>query len=108
MSHHLPHRTCIGCRKVSSMRDLVRWVVAAGEGHKTLTLDHDRRLPGRGAWVHLHPTCVTQAVNRRSFPRALRYAGPIDMTEIHTWLEASVVDQESGFEADGPPMSPQR
>lgn len=34
-----------------------------------------RSLPGRGAWLHPDPDCLTAAVKRRAFARALR--GPV-------------------------------
>ncbi len=50
-------------------------VVAGSDGQ--LRLDQRRTLPGRGAWVHLTPTCVSQAKKRRAFPRILKVHGPV-------------------------------
>jgi predicted RNA-binding protein YlxR (DUF448 family) len=56
--------------------DLLRVVGAGG----TLAPDPAGRLPGRGASVHLDLRCVDLAEKRRAFPRALRLAGPLDVT----------------------------
>jgi predicted RNA-binding protein YlxR (DUF448 family) len=63
-----PLRTCAGCRQISAQADLVRLVVVDG----TLTLDIDRRLPGRGAYLHLSAECGSVAVARRAFNRSFR------------------------------------
>jgi len=58
-------RTCTGCRAVAPQRELVRVAfrpaVAEGSADHApdLVLDPKRRLPGRGAYVHPRPACVT-------------------------------------------------
>ena len=37
-----------------------------------VAVDPDRRSPGRGAWVHVTPTCVEAALARGGLARALR------------------------------------
>ena len=71
-------RMCVGCRQRAVASDLIRVVVVAG----ALTLDPERRLPGRGA--HLHPTqqCLDRAERSRALPRALRVAGPLDLAAL--------------------------
>jgi predicted RNA-binding protein YlxR (DUF448 family) len=73
-----PVRTCVGCRQRAPLGELLR-VVAR---HGAVVPDVRRRLPGRGA--HLHPTagCLDLAVRRKALPRALRVAGPLDVTEL--------------------------
>ena len=71
-----PVRTCIGCRKRASRRELLR--VTAGSdrnGQPAVVPDPDGTAPGRGA--HLHPTtaCYDLAVRRKAFARALRTQG---------------------------------
>ncbi|MFY9332182.1 MAG: YlxR family protein [Candidatus Nanopelagicales bacterium] len=68
----MPIRTCIGCRKRAAKNCLVRIVVSGGAAVR----DVKGCLPGRGAWVH--SGCVTQALHRRAFARALKFTGPID------------------------------
>jgi len=57
---------------------LLRVVVA----DDVLVVDHAGRLPGRGAHVHLDPSCVDLADKRRAFPRALRVTGPLDVSPV--------------------------
>lgn len=111
-------RTCVGCRRRGLRSDLVRIVL--GSDGRTLVVDLKRSAPGRGAWVHPDPACLDQAVRRRAFPRALRSAGPVDVTGVSSWFGpgtghdrnrepgTTTVDAESGFTTDGHPMSTQR
>ena len=63
-----PIRTCVGCRRRCPAGDLLRVVVHDG----AVVPDVRRLLPGRGASVHPTDACVSQAVRRRAFSRALR------------------------------------
>lgn len=63
-----PQRTCIGCRAVTGQSELVRYVLQEG----AVVADPQRKLPGRGAWLHPDPVCWDRAGKRRSFQRALR------------------------------------
>jgi len=58
-------RTCTGCRTTAPQRELVR--LAFDGPH--LAVDVSRRLPGRGAYVHPRPACVTAAGLSRSLRR---------------------------------------
>ena len=61
-----------------------------------LTPDPRRRLPGRGAWLHLVPECLIRAERRSAFPRALRVPGPLDADRVRSFLQAGAAppDQE--------------
>ena len=71
-------RTCVGCRERTAQAALLR-VVSDGD---RLVPDPAGRLPGRGASVHPDPRCVDLAEKRRAFPRALRLAGPLDLSAV--------------------------
>jgi predicted RNA-binding protein YlxR (DUF448 family) len=43
--------------------------------------------PGRGAWIHPALACLELAERRRAVPRALRVAGPLDLTPVRAYLE---------------------
>ncbi|WP_442971975.1 YlxR family protein [Rhodococcus sp. P1Y] len=90
-----PVRTCVGCKKRVPTVDLLRVVV----GRTGVIPDVRRRLPGRGAWLHLDPSCLDNAVRRRAFGRALRVPGTVDLSAVHTYI--------AGVEAvgDGPERS---
>ncbi|MGE0545647.1 MAG: YlxR family protein [Kofleriaceae bacterium] len=60
-------RTCTGCRAVEPQSALVR-VAFDGPG---LVLDRERKLPGRGAYVHSRVGCVTVAGLAKSLRRAV-------------------------------------
>lgn len=79
---HQPKRTCIGCRKQGYRSELVR-LVASGSDLHTVLVDTRRRMAGRGAWLHLNASCLSLAVKRRAFGRALRGASEITDVERH-------------------------
>ncbi len=65
-----PERTCVGCRTTAPQDDLVR--LALDLSGLVVVIDEQRRTPGRGAYVHRDPRCITQAVKRHAAQRALR------------------------------------
>ncbi|WP_082277181.1 YlxR family protein [Mycobacterium ostraviense] len=88
-----PVRTCVGCRKRELADELLRVVAeSTGNGNYVVIVDPNRRLPGRGAWLHPEPRCLQQAVRRRAFTRALRITGSPDTS--------AVVEHISGFPAE--------
>ncbi|MFC6468976.1 YlxR family protein [Gordonia humi] len=83
----MPIRTCIGCRRRDLATSLVRVVARpVSENRRIVAVDADRRLPGRGAWLHPDSDCVSAAVRRRAFGSALRDRGltvaPDDLTDL--------------------------
>ncbi|GEA80021.1 YlxR family protein [Cellulomonas uda] len=113
-----PVRTCVGCRATGLRSALLRVVaVPDGAGRPALVVDVARRMPGRGAWLHLDPGCLELATRRRAFGRALRLQAVPDVAAVREHLEhqltasgapTSTVDEGSGLEADGDPMSTHR
>ncbi|MBA3541025.1 MAG: YlxR family protein [Deltaproteobacteria bacterium] len=68
----------MGCRTVEPQANLIR---IAFDGPR-LVVDRKRRVPGRGAYVHARPTCLTQA-GRSGIGRSLRRtARPDDVQRI--------------------------
>lgn len=61
--------------------------MAADDGVDSLRVDPRRRLPGRGAWLHESSACLDQAEKRRVFPRALRRSGPLDTSDVRSYLD---------------------
>nr|WP_231104785.1 YlxR family protein [Haloechinothrix halophila] len=78
-----PVRTCIGCRKRASVSELLRVVAVEGR----VVVDERRRMPGRGAWLHLDPGCLTTASRRRAFPRALRVSGVLAVDGVEEYFD---------------------
>ncbi|GEK80923.1 YlxR family protein [Agrococcus baldri] len=77
-------RTCLGCRARVEPSHLVR--IAAQDGQAVVDLD--RRLPGRGAWVHPTQRCAERAL--RAIPRALRQRH-LDTSPIARWAQDGLV-----------------
>ncbi|RVW03883.1 YlxR family protein [Rhodococcus xishaensis] len=87
-----PVRTCIGCRQKGLAADLLRVVAREREsGGFVLTPDPKRRLPGRGAWLHRDPRCLSEAGRRRAFGRALRVSGSLDSSELDQWVDGAEI-----------------
>ena len=61
-------RTCVGCKTLGTRKSLIRVVLVNTE----LTIDEDKKLPGRGAWLHGSKKCFELAINRKAFSRALK------------------------------------
>ena len=67
----VPIRTCIGCRRVVAVAELVRLVVVEG----SLRAGPRRAQSGRGASIHPREACVKTAAKIRAFARAFRMPG---------------------------------
>jgi len=64
-----PQRTCIGCGRILSKRELNR-VVRTADG--SIAIDPTGKVPGRGAYVCDDPQCWLNALARKQFERALK------------------------------------
>jgi hypothetical protein len=65
--------------------------VSTGNGEHALAVDTAGILPGRGAWLHPDRQCLSAAIRRRAFGRALRITGlpdPSAAVEHITALDA--------------------
>ncbi|MFI6867025.1 YlxR family protein [Nocardia sp. NPDC050406] len=84
-----PVRTCIGCRKRELAVDLLRIVAQKADEVQPAAVvpDPRRRLPGRGAWLHPLSACLSAAVRRRAFGRALRVSGNLDISALEHYVE---------------------
>ncbi|HPY23533.1 MAG TPA: YlxR family protein [Mycobacterium sp.] len=78
-----PVRTCIGCRERELAVELLRLVaVSTGNGQFAVAVDTAGCLPGRGAWLHRDDRCLSAAIRRRAFARALRITGSPDTSAV--------------------------
>jgi len=67
---HVPKRTCLGCGMTDSQAALLR-IVRDGSG---LGVDFDRRLGGRGGYLHPNADCWAGFARRKGTVRSLRAA----------------------------------
>ncbi|MEC3977481.1 YlxR family protein [Amycolatopsis sp. H20-H5] len=74
------------------------------EGH--VVVDERRRLPGRGAWLHPEPGCLTKAERRRAFPRALRVPGSLDVQGLREHPRLRAEAQRTATNASGAGSTP--
>ncbi|HLV05224.1 YlxR family protein [uncultured Georgenia sp.] len=77
-------RTCVGCRAKAPRSALVRVVLVPHT--QRAVVDERTDAPGRGAWLHADRACLDRAERRRALPRALRSAGPVDLTAVTEWF----------------------
>ncbi len=66
---HVPQRTCIGCRKVQSKREMVR-LVRTPEGE--LVIDETGKQNGRGAYLCRQPSCWDAASKGQQLGKSLK------------------------------------
>ncbi len=80
-------RTCVGCRVKAPRSALVRVVLVPQT--RRAVVDERTDASGRGAWLHADRACLDLAERRRAFPRALRLAGPVDLTDVTEWFSTT-------------------
>ncbi len=83
-------RTCVGCKTLGTRKSLIRVVLVNTE----LTIDEDKKLPGRGAWLHASKKCFDLAVNRKAFSRALKQS-----VEVNEKVLALAIEQAEAMMA---------
>lgn len=91
---HRPERTCVGCRGKGDRSVLLRLVALERDGVTTVVLDHRRRTPGRGLWLHPDERCLVLAQRRTAFARALRLTGPVDTATVAEQVRAVLQDYQ--------------
>ncbi|PWJ25772.1 hypothetical protein ATK17_1910 [Branchiibius hedensis] len=83
-------RTCIGCGQRDDRSALVRVVAdrRAAEPVSPVPVLPDVRgvLPGRGAWLHPSADCLSKAIRRRAFGRALRLTQAVDTNAVQQFV----------------------
>lgn len=69
---HIPQRTCAGCRKVLSKRELIR-IVRTPNG---ICIDPSGKMSGRGVYLHNQRSCWEQGLKG-----AIKTALKVEMSE---------------------------
>lgn len=64
-----PLRTCIGCGQVMPQDKLIR---ISRDKNGRISVDRDRLLPGRGAYICGDADCVEKVIKKRKLNRAFR------------------------------------
>lgn len=83
-----PIRTCVGCRKRATKRELLRVTVGSdANGDPAVVADPQGIRPGRGAHVHPTAECHDLAVRRKAFGRALRVSPALHVEPMHQHLQ---------------------
>jgi predicted RNA-binding protein YlxR (DUF448 family) len=74
---------CVGCRKRELAVELLRMVAVPTEiGQSAVSVDTTRSRPGRGAWLHPDDRCLSAAIRRHAFGRALRITGTPETSAV--------------------------
>lgn len=77
---HIPQRTCIGCRKVESKRELLR-IVRTPEGN--VVADPTGKRNGRGTYVHKTRQCLDAVLSAPArLQHALKMETPIPPADL--------------------------
>ncbi|MFQ5879116.1 MAG: RNase P modulator RnpM [Dehalococcoidia bacterium] len=97
----VPQRTCVGCRRTTAKRELVRVVATLAD---RVEVDFTGKKAGRGAYLCRQEECWRQALKKNRLDHALRTAVAADdgrglleymMSQLASWSaveEASVPD----------------
>jgi uncharacterized protein len=87
-------RTCVGCRTARPKDELVR-LAQTPDG---VRFDPRRRLPGRGAYLCPHPTCIDAATRRNAagLRRALRGVPEAELSEALAALRSEIGRRHQG------------
>jgi predicted RNA-binding protein YlxR (DUF448 family) len=72
------NRTCVGCRRTGQPSELIRLVCRQ---NAVILVDRERKLPGRGAYLHNDSQCIDQAIARKALNRAFRQK--VTTTNLH-------------------------
>ena len=78
MPKSTPMRQCLGCREMKPKRELIR-AVRSPEGE--VSLDHNGKKPGRGAYVCPNEDCLKRAIKSKALSRAFGLEIPTHITE---------------------------
>lgn len=84
-----PVRSCIACRKREGWENLFHVVLVEGQALP----DPHHTLQGRGAWIHLR--CLEVAKSRKSFERALKVSGDLDLSLLEESVRAELEKSEN-------------
>ncbi len=98
MAKHVPMRLCIGCRIRETTDNLVRVAFDEANDSRSLVVDQRNVLPGRGAWLHRDPKCLSTALRKRAFARAFR--GQVDTAQLEQALHASPTTNTTTYNTD--------
>ena len=76
---HIPHRMCIGCRRVRPKVELIRLVRCENtcEGD-SVTIDRSQRLNGRGFYLCPAAVCLEKALKRNALNTCLNRSSLVD------------------------------
>jgi uncharacterized protein len=77
-----PVRSCVGCGRKASQRQLLRFVAENG------TLIPGAGRPGRGAYTCKRRSCFERAVARRAFNRTLKRTVSVEQTLIGLYTDS--------------------
>lgn len=79
-----PVRTCVGCRQRANQSDLLRLVSRLSlDSTAIVEFDFQRKISGRGAWLHPNEDCLNLAIQRRAIARALKIPVHADTTGLN-------------------------
>lgn len=110
MTSHQPVRLCIGCRQTEESRKLVRVAIARNTDTRSVVVDYEHTIQGRGAWLHPNPECLTTALKRKAFHRAFKTAVDTEelaqlLTEWNVAKTPGKILTKAGQRSDGYPVS---
>ncbi len=80
MKKHIPQRTCVGCHRVASKRELLR-IVRTPDGH--VVADPTGKKAGRGAYLCRQRVCWDEILSGRGrLEHALKLEAPANADDL--------------------------
>ena len=98
MARRKPQRTCVGCKQVTTKRELIR-VVRTPEG--AVEIDATGKQAGRGAYVCANRECWKKALAQKQLNRALKITLSKEDTDRLTAFAESLPDLDADIQGDG-------
>lgn len=79
MMKHTPLRMCIACRQMKPQNELIR--IVKDKATHNISLDTEKKLFGRGAYVCRNADCIKSAEKKRGIERHFKCAVPHEIYE---------------------------
>jgi predicted RNA-binding protein YlxR (DUF448 family) len=90
-----PQRTCVGCKQITTKRELIR-VVRTPDGRAEV--DRTGKQTGRGAYLCAHRDCWERALAQKQLNRALKMTLTDENTAQLRAFAESLPNLETGIE----------
>lgn len=93
---HIPQRTCVGCRTVTSKRGLIRLV----KTETGVTVDPTGKMAGRGVYLHAARSCWEKGLKGSIVKGLKTELTEVDLQMIDAFMAALPKDEDQANQID--------